>query len=1661
MGHDFEQLREHLEANPGDAGAFESLEAAYSQEGRWDALAELCEYRATYGVVGAEAASLLTRAGGTWLEQCGDGERALADFLRALDADPTFREALDRLDAVYRANGDWAGLIQVLEKHIHALEAYDASTATAPLRAHCHQQIGELWQQAYQRQDKAIVSYRQAFELDPWNVLALYYARGIYQGLGNYQTAAKLLDLEARAEQDPARRVALYRELGHVRAEQLGDLEGAVVALKRALAVDSGDLDVKGELALLFLRRAPLGGGDDDRCRAAELLFQIAQSIGGEASLGYCEAALDAWPAHPESLNLFEEVCRQTGQLGLLADRYRRLVEPLGNSPLLPGLYRRAGTLAMERGNVGEAIGFYEALAPLNDPGDHETLNSLYHQAKDNMNGAMPVSSPAAAGLHEVNASYGYDPLSQLRQQLDQFISQGQDHAAEPVAREILEMEPGDAGATTFLERRYRMREDWPGLYQLLLVAAQGQEISEAARLLRFREAAGIAEERLRDLDAAIAAMEQAVALAPDEVKLRHHLERLYRAAGRWQDLVNHLEASLQMADDSAHHVSSLRAIAEVQAGQLHDLERAAQAYERILEFEPQDQSVLVALEDIYSAQGHWAELVEVLIRRRATLSEVEDQIRLALRIASIYHEQLNGVDAAFAACQEVLALEPGQEEALARMESIDSAAGNWERLLETLEYQANLLPLTERGPLLHRAAALAEERLKDFERAAGLWQQVVAAKPHDAQAHLDFSAALERAGAADEAMEALQRALDLMEYGEERLRVERRMAQSLEMRGQDQVAFELWRSIAAQQDDPEALEWLARYYELQGEVQYEVEALQRWAEAEPDHLRRRDVSFRLARLLAGSMQAPAQAVEVLEYMLSEFNSRDREALEFIRSIHVDAADYHAAVEATERLVEVIDDVAAKTELLLNCADWYRSQLGNLALAIRANEQVLEIDPYRTDVIASLEELYLAVKDYERLLRLTRARYKAASEPELRRKLLLVGAEICEQKLHDPTRTWAWLRELFEAFPDQDDVVPLVEQAAGRFGLETELVGIYGELARKATLPLEQAQWWKKIGKLYAGPLADPARALEAMLRGFALDPEDKELLGVIDELALLAEDHERLVSVYEAVVSRSSQDDEDRYRRRLAQVLLGSRGHPELAFDQLQRLLVRYPEDDDLIQLLEEAAERSKRWSDLLPLYETRVKEAADDGEKIEYLLRCAQLIQESLNNPERAFSYVWDAVRVSPTDEHVVSRGLQVVDGIEGGLSPGEQGKLWNKLIGLFRSLEQSSGKVGRQRARYLEWIARIQEEYIGDGRAAFDTWTQATVNYPEDPALWVALERVAGRLNLWEELARHFKKVLERVLDRETAIFLHQRRAQVLVEQLNRPLDAAEHLWQIVQADPRDRVTRQQLVLVYADNEKWNELMLVLEQELALVEVEEQREIRLKIARIWHRQVGNVYEALEAYQEVLERWPHDEEARRAIAELERGEPVKRRLDDDELRALGLLEGSDVPSFDELFSDVVSAAGMDTGAAAAAGPDAEAVEELSDEAVEELSDEAVEELSDEAVEELSDEAVEELGDEVGGQNAGEADVALRGMITEEKRPPSALLAAATPDKTQEETSPLEGTQSIDLLAFEEEEHDRMLSFSDSPSSAPPSPSSPSTSVPPPLPPSTKKQSK
>ncbi|MCA9536284.1 MAG: hypothetical protein KC593_21510, partial [Myxococcales bacterium] len=998
-----EELIARLRANPDDPAAFAELRAHYHRIGDHASLANLLVGWAGRTQDHGSAATAFVQAADLIARYVNDLPRAVSVYEQALERQPSHADATARLEKIFMHTGEARRLIDLYERRIKALTRLEGEPRVI---AELHEKVAGVWIEHFQRSDKAVASYRHAFELDPTRVAAIYAAREIYREAGNLKAAIPLYQMEANAEPDITRRVGLLRELATIRREHAHDLPGAISSLQEALRIAPDEATVIHELASLRLEQAAVGGPDApaERAEAADLLFQLAQLLGGEHGLAYAGAALDAAPDFEPALDYLESLAVELNRTDLLPARWVGFVATAEDSSSARRRRRDLATAYVEAGQASDAINCLEPLLALGDVDAAQALVRLYRDAgrDDDAERALSVSM-AAMPLDE--------RLPRMQDRVKKFHAAGNLERAEIIATELLSLDPSNAVAIEMLVTLRKAAGDLAGARDLLHAGASNPAVETPRRVELLHAVAQLCEAELGDVDGAVGAWRAIGALSPQDTQPRVELLRLLEKAERWDDVVDMLERQLGHVTDEKAQVVLLRRIARVQRDMRQDNEACIVALNALRNLRPDDAAVRGELIDLLTARESWQSLAPLLKQRGQDKNEAEDaRVAAWSTLTQLCEEKLkNPEDALFAATQWA-ALAPADTGALDALERVSERLDRPEKLADVLLRRVDLADDdAARGALLRRVATLYTDRLGDDEQAIAHLERALQLDPRDAAAMDAIAPLYTRAGRSEQWIALMQEKLAIETDPGAQAELRRTIARALlGLPGRETDALQAWRKVrddAGGASDTETLEALRRLLGEGDEAELAdvLGALGATSEAETDaeHEALRDLYVQQAALL-DTLGREKEAAAALRAALDADPEHMPSVLRLV-AICDAAEDHPGLVDALERQLGITEDADLQVPIAQRIITLSREVLNTPERAVQAYAVWVTAEPTALEPLVGLAEVYGLGGQFEFqrdvLDRLVAVAY--ASDPADSYVHALSAAKVCHEKLDD------------------------------------------------------------------------------------------------------------------------------------------------------------------------------------------------------------------------------------------------------------------------------------------------------------------------------------------------------------------------------------------------------------------------------------------------------------------------------------------------------------------------------------------------------------------------------------------------------------------------------------------------------------------------------------
>ncbi|HTA20654.1 MAG TPA: hypothetical protein VK989_15280, partial [Polyangia bacterium] len=656
----------------------------------------------------------------------------------------------------------------------------------------------------------------------------------------------------------------------------------------------------------------------------------------------------------------------------------------------------------------------------------------------------------------------------------------------------IEEIAPKHARAREAQRRMLLKAKNWDRMAALLeREAAQFTDPEQRNEILR--RVAQIHREKLANPKRAIEVYREVLRTEPQDPVSTRALVDIYEHEGDFAGLAVALREQIQAATALQERVTLLRKLLAIYDEQLADLPQGEWAANEILQAVPGDRDTLGRLEGILERAGDARKLAAVLEQHVKYAAGPDEKVQLVARVAELFQVQLQDAAGAAVRWEEVARLDPDDARALEALASIYDALGRPEDLARVLDLQVERLVADPAAQAEHlRALAqLTEVSLHDVVRARRSWEQLCEILPGDAEALEALARIYTGEGDWATLVRILERQVPLAPEPARAVELALLRAQLLDERLHhvDEAAHALEQVVA--ELDPRswiAHERLRALYEHKQDWARAVKVAERMLFLTEDPTERTPRALEVSVIWRDRLGDERKAVSAFERVL-EIDGDNLEALQALAALYGKIGNHQRLAYTDEKLLEQTEEPAARRQLMLEIAKLYEDQLADARLAFewvrRAYNESPDAEALQlVDATAERHGLY------EELIQIYEGARARAAEPIEQLAASLKIALVCEEKLHDPARAFATLREALPADPAGRELLPNIERLAERTGDWAGLLEVYTRVARARTELPERVEILRLRAVVRETRMDDASGALDEFLRSFALAPD-------------------------------------------------------------------------------------------------------------------------------------------------------------------------------------------------------------------------------------------------------------------------------------------------------------------------------------------------------------------------------------------------------------------------------------------------------------------------------------------------------------------------------------------------------------------------------------------
>ncbi len=1452
---DLEQARvffhKVLDEAPEHDEALDALESIY---GRLDRAADLLDvYRRKVELSSDPGQKLdyLFRTCDLLRDRLDRHEDAIDAAREALELAPDNVDAMQRLDELFTRTEQWHELAGTIERTLGHVADDTERVATLSVR------LAAVTETRLEETERAIELYAGVLDIDPSNLPTVVALERLFDSEDWAPTIAPILQPYYDRENDWQSLVDVYRVREgaadmvdekvdwHYRIAALYEERGeqADMAFEHfalAASLDPGNektlaellrlaepLENHGELVMHLQGLVEEIDDDTRRRETHRTIAGLARDRTGDLNGAekHLRAILEIDPGDMPAIDALTALYRQTGNTEKLVEMLLMKAPMLDATEPRIALYAEAGQLsAAELGDAVRAIEIYQTLHSIDEARDLalDALENLYTDTED-WDQLVDVYREKISRAEDLDTRKAYAAMLG-------HVQAGKQEAADDAVmtwRTILEWDPADLSALDELDGLYVQQEDWYSLQDTLLkkqalvddngwVDAQfrlAQLFESDDQLSDIVQAIGAHAallERRPGHDGSVASLKSIIADRDEREQAFTVLRPVLAGQDKHEDLWTQYEViATHQVDDPINSVRTLHEMADLAEGPLADPDRAFGAAARAFAASPRDQPTVDRLEGLADQHALLEELVALYDKGAEEADDDFLALELRLKVGSLLMDRIGDAERAVITYQAIREDNPDHAVALGRLHQLYEGQGMAPEFAGILRQQADLAP----GPgakiaFLGQLARVSEEALGNPDAAYEAYIEI-----------LDFDRG------SDLAIGELWR---LYVDGVQRLDIAYRLEPIYtERESWDDLHALLELKLEAVEDSTDRMEIMRQLAELN------LERLGR----KPEAIIWFGRAFRLD---------PED--EFLLQRLTQL-SDEIERWDDLRRILMDAA---AAVDEDQRRVELwhraaalsrdrLDDPAESERvyrLVLELSDDDYAALSALDALLTGQERWLDLEPVLS------REAAVADYDEERIALLMRLAELYSDRLDRRSDAVASYAQILDlNDMHRPALLA--LEQLYREDGSWEKLYEVLQQLADTSNVDADRVRYTGDMARLAESQLDQAD-----------------KAVELWEEVLTLAHDD---LGAVHELQRLLqarENWEPLVDAYERELRIGVEDGERRLDlyKRLGRVLQGELDDGFRAQTFWEKARVEAPHDQEALEALRVIYRDGYNFEGLAGVLRTQLATDHYDHEpRLGIWRELGEVHTESLVDPTAAIEAWRHVLELAPTDP-VAMETLQRLY---------EQEELWADAVELERV---RLANTTERDARVETWlhIARLQHDKLGDAGSAAATYVEVLEAHPEQLDASQRLEAIYEGAEQWAELADLLLARTEHLPDAHDRLLNLQRLARVYEHRLDQPENAFLVLSRANEDSPDDQATLDELARLAEATSLWQEMLDVYDATLPHVEDDQALDVMLRAAVIVRERLERSGDAVAYFQRVLEHDDENEQALRALVQL-----------------------------------------------------------------------------------------------------------------------------------------------------------------------------------------------
>jgi len=645
----------------------------------------------------------------------------------------------------------------------------------------------------------------------------------------------------------------------------------------------------------------------------------------------------------------------------------------------------------------------------------------------------------------------------------------------------------------------------------------------------------------------------------------------------------------------------------------------------------------------------------------------------------------------------------------------------------------------------------------------------------------------------------------------------------------------------------------------LRGDVARAIESYREALEMDPSHA---ETLAALDGLVKGKVE-PVMAARVLE------------------PIYETGGEYAKLVEVLEVMVAHNEDPLARVELLHRIAQLHEQMIGNAHAAFDAFSRALRDDSGNQLTLGHIERLAEITGTWQPLADLYSV--EAGKSMDVPRQVDLYSrlARVYEQELNDTPKAISTLKKLLEVSSDAGDNKPAalaLDRLYAATSQWSELASNLRLLIQLAESDAEIADLQFRLGHTLEHQLADRKGAVEtyreiltahpthegalgALERMFHAGHLQAEIAAVLEPLYEAASEFGKLHGILEVMLTKLTGPDRQQMYQRLAELAEQRLYDENKALDWWCAAIVEEPKWEQALEEAERLAGATGAWNDMVAAYTGALERSQDKDVRRTTLLRLARVYEFELHDAGNAVGTHQRVLEIEPKD----ADALAALDRLY------LNAAMYDDLQEILRRRIEVVQDPDEQMELYFR-RGDIFSDALGDLEQALKNYSAILDQESRNRRALEKIESIHFRKEDWRKLFETYEKLIDCAETDAEMADIYARMARLSSDALNEEEKAIELLGRVLDIRGEEPQALAALADLVTRQQKWDELVEIVERQIAVAPDADQIPLYKHLGRIWEDKLGRERNALDAWLAADRIDGNDLETLRSLARLYR---------------------------------------------------------------------------------------------------------------------------------------------------------------------------------------------